>query len=108
LFTAPVIILLGVFLVVPVLMALWVSFSDWGGRGSPFSSDVHVVGFDNYTALLSGGGLAEQDFGMSLKNNAWYVVLVVPLQTAVARSRRMPRKARSEVVWGAACSCVVS
>src|SRR6478752_4942888 len=84
LFTAPVIILLGVFLVVPVLMALWVSFSDWGGRGSPFSSDVHVVGFDNYTTLLAGGGLAEQDFGMSLKNNAWYVVLVVPLQTAVS------------------------
>ncbi|MFP3466623.1 carbohydrate ABC transporter permease [Leifsonia sp. SIMBA_070] len=84
LFTAPVILLLGVFLVVPVLMALWVSFSDWGGRGSPFSSDVKFVGFDNYAALLGGGGLAEQDFGMSLKNNAWYVVLVVPLQTAVS------------------------
>ena len=84
LFTAPVIILLGVFLVVPVLMALWVSFSDWGGRGSPFSSGVNFVGFDNYTAILSGGGLAEQDFGMALKNNAWYVILVVPIQTAVA------------------------
>ena len=84
LFTAPVILLLGVFLVVPVLMALWVSFSDWGGRGSPFSSGVHFVGFSNYTTLLSGGGLAEQDFGMSLKNNAWYVVLVVPTQTAVS------------------------
>lgn len=84
LFTAPVILLLGVFLVIPVLMALWVSFSDWGGRGSPFSSDVNFVGFDNYTKLLAGGGLAEQDFGMSLKNNAWYVVLVVPIQTAVS------------------------
>jgi multiple sugar transport system permease protein len=84
LFTAPVIILLGVFLVIPVLMALWVSFSDWGGRGSPFSSDVGFVGFKNYQTLLSGGGLAEQDFGMSLKNNAWYVVLVVPIQTAVS------------------------
>lgn len=84
LFTAPVILLLGVFLVIPVLMALWVSFSDWGGRGSPFSSGVHFVGFDNYTKLLAGGGLAEQDFGMSLKNNAWYVVLVVPIQTAVS------------------------
>ncbi|UAJ79081.1 sugar ABC transporter permease [Leifsonia sp. ZF2019] len=84
LFTAPVIILLGVFLVVPVLMALWVSFSDWGGRGSPFSSDVNFVGLKNYTSILAGGGLAEQDFGISLKNNAWYVVLVVPIQTAVA------------------------
>ncbi|MDR6610936.1 sugar ABC transporter permease [Leifsonia sp. 1010] len=84
LFTAPVILLLGVFLVIPVLMALWVSFSDWGGRGSPFASDVNFVGFDNYAKLLAGGGLAEQDFGMSLKNNAWYVVLVVPIQTAVS------------------------
>ncbi|WP_431278469.1 carbohydrate ABC transporter permease [Leifsonia poae] len=84
LFTAPVIILLGVFLVIPVLMALWVSFSDWGGRGSPFAGDVSFVGFKNYQTLLAGGGLAESDFGMALKNNAWYVVLVVPLQTAVA------------------------
>jgi multiple sugar transport system permease protein len=84
LFTAPVIALLGVFLVIPVLMALWVSFSDWGGRGSPFSSEVKFVGLDNYASLLGGGGLAEADFGMSLKNNAWYVLLVVPLQTAVS------------------------
>ncbi|MGN7797490.1 carbohydrate ABC transporter permease [Leifsonia sp. 22587] len=84
LFTAPVILLLGVFLVVPVLMALWVSFSDWGGRGSPFSPDVKFVGLDNYATLLGGGGLAEQDFGTALKNNAWYVVLVVPIQTAVS------------------------
>jgi multiple sugar transport system permease protein len=84
LFTAPVLILLGVFLVIPVLMALWVSFSDWGGRGSPFSGGVNFVGFKNYSTLLAGGGLAEQDFGVSLKNNAWYVVLVVPIQTAVA------------------------
>lgn len=78
------IILLGLFLVIPVLMALWVSFSDWGGRGSPFSGSVNFVGFKNYSTLLSGGGLAEQDFGTALKNNAWYVVLVVPLQTALA------------------------
>ncbi|WP_064723794.1 carbohydrate ABC transporter permease [Paenarthrobacter nicotinovorans] len=84
LFTAPTLILLTVFLAVPVLMALWVSFSDWGGRGSPFSGDVHFVGLENYQALLTDGGLAEQDFGTALRNNSWYAVLVVPLQTAVA------------------------
>jgi multiple sugar transport system permease protein len=77
-------ILLGLFLVVPVLMALWVSVSDWGGRGSPFSGGVSFVGLKNYAALLLGGGLAEADFGMSLKNNAWYVLLVVPCQTALS------------------------
>ena len=84
LFTAPMLILLGLFLVVPVLMALWVSFSDWTGRGSPLSAGVNFIGFDNYAALLTGGGLAERDFGTALKNNAWYVLLVVPLQTGLA------------------------
>ena len=84
LFTAPMLILLGLFLVVPVLMALWVSFSDWSGRGSPLSGNVNFVGFDNYAELLGGGGLAERDFGTALKNNAWYVLLVVPLQTGLA------------------------
>ncbi|WP_261164355.1 carbohydrate ABC transporter permease [Microbacterium sp. Marseille-Q6965] len=84
LFTLPVILILGVFLLVPVLMALWVSLSDWTGRGSPLSSDVNFVGLDNYAAVTSGGGLAERDFGIAMRNNAWYVLLVVPLQTALA------------------------
>ena len=84
LFTAPVIAILGVFLLVPVLMALWVSVSDWAGRGSPLSGDVSFVGTENYAAVLTDGGLATRDFGTALRNNAWYVVLVVPLQTALA------------------------
>ena len=84
LFTAPVIIILGIFLFIPVLMALWVSVSDWTGRGSPFSSNVGFVGLDNYAAVTTGGGLPERNFGISLRNNAWYVLLVVPLQTALS------------------------
>ena len=84
LFSAPAFLLLLVFLVIPILMALWVSVSDWGGRGSPFSGGVDFVGGKNYAAITSGGGLAEQDFGTALRNNLWYVVLVVPLQTALA------------------------
>lgn len=84
LFTAPVIAILGVFLLVPVLMALWVSVSDWAGRGSPLSGSVSFVGADNYAAVLADGGLATKDFGTALRNNAWYVLLVVPLQTALS------------------------
>jgi multiple sugar transport system permease protein len=84
LFTAPVIVILGVFLLIPVLMALWVSVSDWGGRGSPLSGSVSFVGADNFSAVLTDGGLATKDFGTALRNNAWYVLLVVPLQTALA------------------------
>ncbi|RKT33530.1 carbohydrate ABC transporter membrane protein 1 (CUT1 family) [Microbacterium sp. AG1240] len=84
LFTLPVLVILGVFLLVPVLMALWVSFSDWNGRGSPLSPSVGFVGLDNYAEITTGGGLAERDFGTALRNNAWYVLLVVPLQTALS------------------------
>lgn len=84
LFLTPMLVILGLFLVLPVLMALWVSLSDWNGRGSPLSSDVAFVGLDNYHSLLLGGGLATQDFGTALRNNAYYVLLVVPLQTALA------------------------
>lgn len=83
-FIAPMLVVLGLFLVVPVLMAAWVSVSDWSGRGSPLSSDVAFVGLDNYRDLLLGGGLATQDFGTALRNNVYYVLLVVPLQTALA------------------------
>ena len=84
LFTLPVIVILGLFLLVPVLMALWVSFSDWTGRGSPLAPGVGFVGLDNYAAITTGGGLAEQNFGTAMRNNAWYVLLVVPIQTALS------------------------
>ena len=84
LFIAPTLVVLGLFLAVPVLMAAWVSISGWRGVGSPFAAGVPFVGGQNYTRLLTGGGLAEQEFGTSLRNNLWYVLLTVPLQTAVA------------------------
>ncbi|MCR2799404.1 sugar ABC transporter permease [Microbacterium sp. zg-Y818] len=84
LFTLPIVVILGLFLFIPVLMALWVSFSDWSGRGSPLSSTVSFIGLDNYAAITTGGGLAERNFGIALRNNAWYVLLVVPLQTALS------------------------
>jgi len=83
-FIAPVVVLLGLFLFVPVLMAAWVSVSDWTGRGSPFSSDVGFVGAENYSRILFGGGLDTQDFGTAIRNNFYYVLLVVPLQTALS------------------------
>ncbi|HET9080899.1 MAG TPA: sugar ABC transporter permease [Trebonia sp.] len=84
LLTAPAVTLLLVFLVAPIGMAGWVSLSDWNGIGSPFASGVHSVGLGNYAALLSQPGLAQQQLGESLRNNLYYVIFVVPLQTALA------------------------
>ena len=84
-FVSPTLVVLGLFLAVPVLMALWVSFTDWNGRGSPFASGIGFVGADNYRELVGEqGGLTRSDFMTSLRNNFFYVLLVVPLQTAFA------------------------
>lgn len=84
-FISPTLVMLGLFLAVPVLMALWVSFTDWNGRGSPFAAGIGFVGVDNYRELVGAeGGLTRSDFMTSLRNNFYYVLLVVPLQTAFA------------------------
>ncbi|MFI6740946.1 carbohydrate ABC transporter permease [Nonomuraea sp. NPDC050451] len=84
LFAAPVVVILGLFMLAPILMALWVSLTDWNGQGSPFRGGVPFVGVDNYTRLFTEEGLARQDFMTSVRNNVYYVALVVPLQTVLA------------------------
>jgi multiple sugar transport system permease protein len=84
LFLAPVIVILGVFLLLPIAAAAWVSFSDWNGNGSPLGANAHFVGLENYRHLLTEPGLDQNNFGTSLRNNVYYVLLVVPVQTAVA------------------------
>ncbi|SCF40291.1 carbohydrate ABC transporter permease [Micromonospora mirobrigensis] len=84
LFVAPVVVILGLFLLLPILMAFWVSLTGWNGQGSPFRSGVPFVGADNYTRLFTVDGLARQDFMISLRNNIYYVLFVVPAQTALA------------------------
>jgi multiple sugar transport system permease protein len=85
-FTAPMIVVLGVFLFIPVLMALYVSLTSWNGNGSPFTGgeNAQFVGARNYTALFTQDGLTRDNFMQSVNNNFWYVFFVVPLQTAVA------------------------
>jgi multiple sugar transport system permease protein len=78
------ILLLGLFLALPIAMAAWVSVSDWTGRGNPFAGGANFVGGENYAELLAGGGLPQRDFATSLRNNAYYVLLVVPIQTALS------------------------
>ncbi|NYF57593.1 carbohydrate ABC transporter permease [Micromonospora purpureochromogenes] len=84
LFVAPVIVIVGLFVLLPILMALWVSLTDWNGQGSPFTGKVPFVGADNYTKLFTEDGLARRDFMTSIRNNIYYVAIVVPAQTALA------------------------
>lgn len=82
LFMAPAVVILLLFLVIPIVGAVWVSLSDWRGKGSPLGAG--FVGLDNYDALLGRSGLAQRDLATSLRNNLYYVIIVVPLQTILA------------------------
>nr|WP_252981180.1 sugar ABC transporter permease [Streptomyces chartreusis] len=84
LFVSPMVIVLGLFLVLPTLMALWVSLLHWDGQSNPFSGQAEFVGLDNYQALLTRDGLDRTLFATSLRNNFYYVLLTVPLQTVLA------------------------
>ncbi|MFI0908458.1 carbohydrate ABC transporter permease [Streptomyces sioyaensis] len=84
LFVSPMVIVLGLFLVLPILMALWVSLLHWDGQSNPFSGQAKFVGLGNYRALLTQDGLDRTLFATSLRNTAYYVLLTVPLQTVLA------------------------
>ncbi|MEK0097528.1 sugar ABC transporter permease [Streptomyces sp. A475] len=83
-FVSPMVVVLGLFLALPVVMALWVSLLDWDGQSNPFSGAADFVGLANYKALFADQGLTRTLFMTSLRNNLYYVLLVVPLQTALA------------------------
>ncbi|MDT0181822.1 sugar ABC transporter permease [Microbacterium sp. ARD31] len=84
LFVLPAVLITSVFLVVPIGLALWVSVSDWNGFQSPLNPRVNFVGLDNYAAITTEPGLDQSSFGTAVRNNLYYVIFVVPLQTAIA------------------------
>lgn len=83
-FMSPVVILMLVFLIAPILLTLYVSFTEWNGQGGPFSDQAQRVGVDNYRDLLLEDGLTRKNFVSAVRNNMYFVLLVVPIQTALA------------------------
>nr|WP_078656293.1 sugar ABC transporter permease [Kitasatospora aureofaciens] len=84
LFTGPMVLVLGLFLVLPIAMALWVSLLHWDGQSDPFNGNADFVGLDNYRRLFTEDGLDRTLFATSLRNTLYYVLLTVPLQTVLA------------------------
>lgn len=62
-----------VFLLVPILVTCWLVFQDWDGI-----SDVKFVGFKNFQTVFTDG-----IFLHSLLVTLLFVVIVIPLQTAI-------------------------
>ena len=84
LFVSPSVAVLLLFLFIPILLALYVSFTNWSGVTNPLSSSVKTVGLANYKLLLNQPGLYQQNFGTAIRNNLYFVVFTVPLQTGLA------------------------
>jgi multiple sugar transport system permease protein len=79
-FISPFYILFAVFLLVPILVGVYLSFTEWAGLGSP-----EVVGLANYTRLFG-----DPQFYMSLLNTLFFVLvsmgIVVPLALLIAQA----------------------
>lgn len=97
LFSAPALLLLTAFLVVPFLLAIYFSFTNQR-LISPLPT--RWVGLDNYAAILTSG-----TFWTALRNNVLFVVVVVPVQTtfalwlAVLVNRRLPGRVLFRTVY---------
>ncbi|WP_435923467.1 carbohydrate ABC transporter permease [Paenibacillus sp. DYY-L-2] len=73
-FIAPAILLLSVFSILPIIIALVISFTDMDLVGLADYSNIHGVGFTNYLELFK-----DPVFLKSVVNTGIYVVIGVPL-----------------------------
>lgn len=78
LFSAPAILLLVIFLIVPFLMAIGLSFTDQRLIPNP-NLPTRFIGFRNFVRLV-----ADEAFLRGLLNNFYFVAVVVPVQTSLA------------------------
>jgi multiple sugar transport system permease protein len=77
-FSAPAIIFLIIFLVVPFLMAFGLSFTDQRLVPNP-RLPTRLIGVRNFVRLFS-----DEDFFQAIFNNFYFVIIVVPIQTSLA------------------------
>lgn len=82
LFMSPTILIFGVFIIIPILFALYISLTDWNGISPP--SEATFIGTDNYEALLINDGIRQSDFFRALKNTTYFALGVVPAQTIIS------------------------
>jgi multiple sugar transport system permease protein len=77
-FAAPFVILFGIFLALPILAALVLSFTSVGLRDLQNPIGTSFIGLQNYTNLFS-----DPKFWKSLGNTVYFVVVGVPLTLAL-------------------------
>ncbi|PLP57679.1 ABC transporter permease [Mesorhizobium loti] len=73
---APAVSLIGVFILLPMLLTVWLSFNDWSTQ-TPFS-EAHFVGLANFHDIF-GPTSVGRDFKGALVNTAIYTALSVAI-----------------------------
>ena len=80
---APAVTLIGIFVLLPMLLTIWLSFQDWSTQ-TPFS-EASFVGLGNFREIF-GPTSVGRDFKAALLNTAIYtglsVILILPLSIA--------------------------
>ena len=74
-FILPAIIIIGGFVILPIIYAFWVSLHNRDAIGSVNE----WVGINNYRHIFTDN----EDFRIALRNTAWFSLGVVPTQTAI-------------------------
>jgi multiple sugar transport system permease protein len=82
LFMAPVLIIFGIFVVIPIGFAIYFSLTDWNGISPP--AEANFIGLRNYENVLINEGIRRSDFFKSLKNTTYFALGVVPAQTLIS------------------------
>jgi multiple sugar transport system permease protein len=82
LFMSPALLIFTVFLIIPILFALYYSFTDWNGISPP--AEANFIGTENYETVLVNDGIRQSDFFKALKNTTYFALGVVPIQTILA------------------------
>ena len=75
LFVLPTLIILGTFMLWPILQTFWMSLYKW----DLLTQERSFFGFENYRLLIG-----DSDFWLALRNTVYYSVGVVPTQTVLA------------------------
>ena len=84
-FISPAFLVLVIFLILPMLTALYFSLTNWDGITPLNRPEAYeMVGLENYQRLLLEDGRRQEVFFTSVKNTVYFVLGVVPTQTILA------------------------
>lgn len=81
-FLLPSIIGMLIFCLIPILISIFLSLTDWDGLEKlTFNGffEKHFVGFDNYTTILGGS-----EFYSVLGNTCYYIILYIPIMLVLS------------------------